>query len=210
MGGRGVGSGSESAVIGPDDLLTRARDGVRALLILAGRDPTDEAVRDTPDRVVRAWMEMTSGTAVDVAKVLARQFAAGEYDEVVCLRDIEFVSVCEHHLLPFTGRAAVAYLPGGEAGAHRVVGLSKLARLVDAYARRPQLQERMTAQIADTLVEHLHPRGVAVLVEAEHACMTCRGVGKRAARMGTSVMRGVFRDKPEARAEVLALLRGVS
>jgi len=184
----------------------RAEQGVRNLLIAMGEDPAREGLLDTPARVVRAMREMTSGHADDVAKILAVTFDSGQYDEVIVVAGISFVSMCEHHLLPFTGHAAVAYLPSKGPNGHRVVGLSKIPRVVEAFARRLQLQERMTTQIADALEAHLEPRGVAVVVEAEHSCMVCRGVRKAGAKMGTSDMRGTFRQRPEARAEVLQLI----
>jgi GTP cyclohydrolase IA len=159
-------------------------------------------MRETPARVLRALEEMTRGYWEEPAEVLAKTFEADGYDEIVALRGIPFHSLCEHHLLPFTGTASVAYLPGD-----RVVGLSKLARTVDIFARRFQLQERMTKQIADAVETALAPRGVAVVVRGRHLCMESRGVGKTGAEMMTSVVRGVFMEKPQARAEVLDLLR---
>jgi GTP cyclohydrolase I len=166
-----------------------------------GYDIGSEAIKDTPRRVVDALLELTRGVNDDPAAYLARVFEA-QHEELVLVRRIEFVSVCEHHLLPFTGSAAVAYIPTG-----KVVGLSKIARVVDAYARRLQLQERLTGQIADALEQHLQPKGVAVVIDAGHACMNCRGVYKPSASMVTSAMRGVFRENAAARAEVLELMR---
>jgi GTP cyclohydrolase I len=179
------------------------RGAVRAMLQALGFDVTDQAIVDTPARVARAWKEQLAGYWLKAEDVLKTQFDAAEYDEVVALRSIPFFSTCEHHLLPFYGKADVAYLPAGG----KVVGLSKLARLVDMHARRLQLQERMTASIADDLERVLAPAGVAVVVEAQHLCMCARGVGKPGAAMVTSVMRGCFRNTPEARAEVMALIR---
>lgn len=163
----------------------------------------NEALKDTPGRVVRAWRELLAGRDADVDAILTRQFNSDGFDEVVLLNNISFYSMCEHHLLPFHGVAHVAYIPN-EAG--YVVGLSKLARLVEAHARRLQLQERMTADIAKDLERVLQARGVAVVVDAVHLCMCARGVQKPGAHMRTSTMLGAFRTKPEARAEVLALL----
>jgi GTP cyclohydrolase I len=190
-------------VFGVDqDRIARA---VREILIAVGENPDREGLIDTPARVARAYAETFAGLREDAGEHLARTFeyeASG--DDVVMLRNIEFASMCEHHLAPFLGRAHVAYLPSGG----KVTGLSKLARTVDVFARRPQLQERLTAQIADALVEHLQPRGVAVLIEGEHLCMRVRGAKKADARMVTTAMRGVFTEDRELRREVLALLRG--
>lgn len=174
----------------------------QAILEAHHPEPESEGVRDTPLRVARMWTEVTRGYADDPAAILSRTFEREGYDEVVALAGIHFFSMCEHHLLPIEGTAGVAYLPGS-----RVVGLSKLARLVDCYARRFQIQERMTRQIADALQLHLKPLGVAVLIEARHLCMVARGVTKEQAVMRTSALLGAFRDRPEARAEVLGLLR---
>lgn len=164
-------------------------------------DPRREGLVDTPARAAAAIAELTRGYDVDVA-ALFRTFDAGGYDELVVERAIPFWSLCEHHLLPFHGRAHVGYIANG-----RIVGLSKLARLVDAYARRLQVQERMTAQIADELWARLDPVGAIVVVEAEHLCMTMRGVAKAGARTVTSAVRGALKEKPEARAEALALIQ---
>ena len=181
----------------------RIERAVREILVAIGEDPDREGLVDTPSRVARAYREIFAGLREDVGTHLARQFEQDQVgDDVVILRDIDFVSVCEHHLMPFTGRAHVAYLP-----AHgKVTGLSKLARTVDVFARRPQLQERLTAQVADALVEHLDPRGVAVLVEAEHSCLKLRGARKTGAEMVTTALRGAFLEDRELRAEVLGLL----
>lgn len=186
---------AESSTAGPED-------AVRRLLQAIGDDPNREGIADTPRRVVAALREMTSGMTEDPARHLATTFAA-DYDEVVIVDGIRFTSLCEHHLLPFTGLAHVAYKPG-ENG--RVVGLSKIPRVVEGFARRPQLQEQLTKQIADALEANLAPAGVAVVVRAAHSCMGCRGVRQPDARMTTSEMRGLFRDDARARAEVLALL----
>jgi len=173
---------------------------VRQLLRAVGEDPDREGLAETPGRVARMYAELFAGLRTDPAHHLKRVFHEN-YDEVVLLRDISFHSLCEHHLLPFHGVAHVAYLPDG-----KVVGLSKLARTVDAFARRPQVQERLTAQIADALMEHLAPRGAAVVIEAEHLCMKMRGVHKPSGVMVTSAVRGVFRDDPAARAELMTLI----
>jgi GTP cyclohydrolase IA len=181
----------------------KARVAMGQFLEACGFEPEiDDAIRDTPKRVAKAYAELLSGYQVDIAALLSTSFEVG-YDAVVALRDIPFVSLCEHHMMTFSGTASVAYVPGG----NHVVGLSKLARLVEAHARRLQIQERMTHDIAKDLETHLAATGVAVIINASHSCMTCRGVRKAGATMVTSSMLGVFRDKPEARAEVMALLR---
>ena len=179
-----------------------AEAAVRTLLRWIGEDPGRPGLLGTPGRVTRACEEWFGGYAQDPAGLLRTTFdETGGYDEVVLLRDIEFVSHCEHHLAPIVGRAHVAYLPD-----RRVVGLSKLARVVDVFARRLQIQERMTAEIADTIQEVLEPRGAAVVVEAVHHCMTTRGVGKPGSLMVTSRLTGVFRDDPSVKREFLALI----
>ncbi len=184
-----------------------AATAVRDLLLALGCDPSSDALRDTPARAARAWTEQLAGYGQTAEEVLGTTFDAAEYDEVVLLRQIPFYSTCEHHLLPFCGTADVAYVPGVlSPGPARVVGLSKLARLVDIHARRLQLQERMTQAIADDLERVLDPAGVAVIVRAQHLCMCARGVGKAGASMVTAVMRGCFRKKPEARTELLMLV----
>ena len=164
--------------------------------------PIHEGVERTPVRAAKALMEMTAGYDVDIP-ALFTTFERDGYDELILVRDIPFVSLCEHHMLPFTGRAHVGYLPGD-----RIVGLSKLARVVDAYARRFQVQERLTKQVADALETNLSPVGTFVVIEAEHSCMSCRGVRVSGTSAVTSDVRGAFRDKPAARAEAMALLRG--
>lgn len=181
----------------------RAERAVRELLLALGEDPAREGLRDTPARVARAFAELTGGLREDVGHHLARVFAEGT-DELVVVRDIELHSLCEHHLLPFMGRAHVAYLPAGG----KVVGLSKLARTVETLARRPQVQERLTAQIADALEHHLGAVAVGVQLESEHLCMKVRGVRQRDARMTTVAWRGRWKTEAGARAEVAALLRG--
>jgi GTP cyclohydrolase I len=181
----------------------RAERAVRELLVALGEDPEREGLVDTPRRVAKAYAELLSGLGQEAGVHLARQFGQEQAgDDVVMLRDIDFTSVCEHHLLPFTGRAHVAYLPANG----RVTGLSKLARTVDVFARRPQMQERLTAQIADALVEHLDPRGVAVVLEAEHSCLRLRGASKRGAEMVTSAYRGQLERDRGLRREVLDLM----
>ncbi len=179
-----------------------ALHGIRALLRLMGEDPDREGLKDTPARVVKAYRELAASPG-DPATILSRVFGDIDYqsDEMIAVGPIEFVSLCEHHLLPFTGVAHVAYIPQGGV----VVGLSKLPRVVEHFAQRPQVQERLTAQIAGSIQEHLNPLGVAVVVKAHHSCMGLRGVRKPDALMTTSVMHGVFRTKPEARAEFLAV-----
>ena len=186
------------------DRVTRndAEAAVRTLLRWAGDDPAREGLVDTPLRVARAWREWFSGYALDPDAYLARTFEEVEgYDEMVVLRDIPFESHCEHHLAPIIGKAHVGYLPGG-----KVVGISKLARVVEAYARRLQVQEKLTAQIADCIERVLMPRGVGVVIEASHECMTTRGVHTRGVSMVTSTMRGSFRDDARTRAEFLAFV----
>jgi GTP cyclohydrolase IA len=179
-----------------------AEEAVRTLLRWAGDDPTREGLLGTPDRVVRSFEEFFAGYAMDPLALLQRTFEETDgYDEIVLLRDIRLESYCEHHMVPIIGRAHVAYLPH-----RRVVGISKLARLVEAYAKRLQIQEKMTAQIANTIQEVLEPRGVAVVIEAAHQCMTTRGVHKPGVTMVTSRMLGAFRDDPTTRRELLAMI----
>jgi GTP cyclohydrolase I len=180
-----------------------AEDAIRVLLRWAGEDPTREGLLDTPARVARAYEEYFGGYDVDPVALLARTFAETDgYDEIVLLRDIRFESFCEHHMAAIIGRAHVAYLPRT-----RVVGISKLARVVDAYARRLQIQEKMTAQIANTLDEVLQPLGVAVVIEATHQCMTTRGVHRPGTSLVTSRMLGAFRTNPSTRREFLAMIQ---
>ena len=179
-----------------------AEAAVRTLLRWAGDDPTREGLLDTPARVARSYEEFFSGYEIDPVALLERTFEETDgYDEIVLLRDIRLESHCEHHMVPIIGRAHVAYLPH-----HRVVGISKLARVVDAYARRLQIQEKLTAQIANTIQQVLEPRGVAVVIEAAHQCMTTRGIHKPGVTMVTSRMLGAFRDNPTTRREVLAMI----
>lgn len=180
----------------------RVAAAVREILIGVGEDPDRDGLRDTPDRVARAYAEMFTGLGADAGEVLATTFDLG-HDEMVLVRDIEVWSTCEHHLLPFTGVAHVAYIPAGG----KITGLSKLARLVDVYAKRPQVQERLTSEVADALVEHLSPQGVMVVIECEHLCMTMRGVRKPGSKTVTSAVRGTMRN-PTTRAEAMSLIIG--
>ena len=189
------------AAAGPIDH-ERLQRAVREILLAVGEDPEREGLRETPARVARMYAELFRGLHEDPRRHL-KKFFTEKCDEVVLVRDISFQSVCEHHLLPFLGKAHVAYLPG-----HRVIGLSKLARVVEGVARRPQLQERMTEQIADLLVEELKAKGVAVVIEAEHTCMTIRGVRKPGSLCVTSAMKGVFRTGSSTRAELMTLIYG--
>ena len=161
-----------------------------------------EGLKNTPKRVVESWSELYSGYNQDPKEILDATFNGEGYDGIVLLKDVEFYSTCEHHLLSFTGKAHVAYIP-----TDKIVGISKLARLVEVYAKRLQNQERITTQVADALIEHLKPLGAAVIIEASHSCMGCRGVKKNHAIMTTSAMRGVFFDKAEARAELMQLIK---
>lgn len=182
---------------------------LRTALAYVGEDPDREGIVDTPRRWIDALVEMTSGSLVDVKKLLSVSFDSGSYDEVICVNGIAYTSLCEHHLLPFIGTASVAYLPGRQDdGRYRVVGLSKIPRVVDAFSRRLQLQEQLTVQIADALEEHLIPRGVAVMMRGEHSCASCRGVRKAGMDMVTSVLRGDLRLDAAMRAEVLTMMRG--
>ena len=180
-------------------------DSIRAILEHVGEDPEREGLKDTPDRVHRAYHYLTRGYRMDPATVIGKAVFKEKYDEMVVVRDIDFYSLCEHHLLPFHGKAHVAYVPNG-----KIVGLSKIPRLVDVFARRLQVQERMTQQIAQTLVDQLQPQGVAVVVEGFHMCMAMRGVEKRNAWMSTSAMRGIFESNSRTREEFLVLIRGIS
>jgi GTP cyclohydrolase I len=180
----------------------RIRQAVREILLAVGEDPDREGLRETPDRVARMYAELFSGLHKDPRLLLQKTFTQ-KYDEVVLVKDIEFASVCEHHLLPFTGKAHIAYLPQGT-----IVGLSKLARVVEVLSRRPQVQERMTEELADLLMHELDARGVAVIVEASHSCMTVRGVRKENSVCTTSAMRGAFKDNQSTRAELMALVYG--
>lgn len=182
----------------PDEV----QDAIRTLLRWSGDDPDREGLRDTPTRVGRAWKEYCQGYLEDPSHHLTRTFEeVGGYDEIVLLKDIPFQSHCEHHMAPIIGRAHIAYLPN-----HRVVGISKLARVLHGFARRLQIQERLTAEVADCIWTHLEPVGVAVVIQATHACMTARGVRTPGVGMTTSRMMGVFRDDERSRKEVLSLM----
>lgn len=180
----------------------RIENAVREILLAVGENPARPGLVDTPARVARAYAELMSGLRTDPSEHLQRVFPA-ECGELVLLRDIAFSSLCEHHLLPFTGKAHVAYLPDG----NQVVGLSKLARTVETFARRPQMQERLTAQVADAIQQHLNPQGVLVVVEGEHMCMKMRGVRNGGGMMVTTAARGIYKEDPAARREVLAMMR---
>jgi GTP cyclohydrolase IA len=186
-----------------DDLAqVDAEELIREILRRIGEDPDREGLRQTPARIVRSWKEIYGGYEQRTEDVLVTQFQADQYDEMVLLRDIEFYSTCEHHMLPFHGKAHIGYLPN-----EKIVGLSKLARVVDIYARRLQIQERMTYQIATELQRVLRPKGVAVMIEAKHLCMCCRGVRKQEGEMVTSCMIGAFKENPATRSEFLALAK---
>ena len=199
-----------TAAAGPEDQaggefdLPRIERAVREILLAIGEDPERDGLRDTPSRVARAYTEQFAGLRQRPQDVLSTVFDA-DHDEIIIVRDIELHSTCEHHLVPFTGVAHIGYIPNQKG---QITGLSKLARLVDVYARRPQVQERMTSQIADALVESLEPRGVVVVIEAEHLCMTTRGVRKPGARTVTSAVRGAFRDSTVTRTEAMSLIYG--
>ncbi len=180
--------------------LPRIESAVREILAAVGEDPDREGLLETPSRVARMYAEMFAGLHSDAGRHLNKVFTE-DYDEIVLVRDISFCSMCEHHLLPFTGKAHIAYLPSG-----KVVGLSKLARVVEEVARQPQVQERLTHTVADLVEERLNARGVAVVCEATHSCMTMRGVRKPGSLCLTSAMRGAFRDDPKSRSEVLGLI----
>ncbi|GAA4643991.1 GTP cyclohydrolase I FolE [Pontixanthobacter gangjinensis] len=182
----------------PDDV----QDAIRTLIAWSGDDPAREGLLDTPKRVARAWKEYCQGYQEDPAVHLSRVFEeVGGYEEIVLLKDIPFQSHCEHHMAPIIGKAAIAYLP-----TNRVVGISKLARVLHGYARRLQIQERLTAEVAECIWEHLEPRGVAVVIDASHACMTARGVRTPGVGMVTSRMMGTFLEDQRSRKEVLSLM----
>lgn len=180
----------------------RIERAVREILFAVGEDPDREGLRETPARVARMYAELFGGLHED-PRIHLKKFFTEKYDEVVLVRDISFDSMCEHHMLPFMGKAHIGYLPGG-----RVVGLSKLARVVEVVARRPQVQERMTEEIARLLEEELQVKGVAVVIEAVHTCMTVRGVRKPGAVCVTSAMKGAFRTRPTTRSEIMTLIYG--
>jgi GTP cyclohydrolase IA len=182
--------------------LRRIEHAVREILLAVGEDPDRDGLRETPARVARAISEQFAGLYLEPTDVLTTVFDA-DHEEMVLVRDIELYSTCEHHLVPFIGRAHVGYIPN-EKG--QITGLSKLARLVDVYARRPQVQERMTSQIADAMMATLEPRGAIVIIEAEHLCMSMRGVRKPGAKTVTSAVRGIFLNSESTRAEAMSLL----
>ena len=199
-----------SSLVGPDEdnpvgkppVPPHVQDAVRTLIEWTGDDPTREGLLDTPARVARAWKEYCLGYTEDPAMHLGRVFEeVGGYNEIVLLKDIPFQSHCEHHMAPIIGKAAIAYLPND-----RVVGISKLARVLHGFARRLQVQERLTAEVADCIWDNLHPQGVAVVIDAQHACMTARGVRTPGVGMVTSRMMGTFLDDPRSREEVLRLM----
>jgi len=198
IGSGGNGASTPAKIAVPDEV----QDAIRTLIRWSGDDPEREGLLDTPKRVARAWKEYCSGYGEDPARHLYRTFEeVGGYDNVVLLKDIPFQSHCEHHMAPIIGKASIAYLPSD-----RVVGISKLARVLQGYARRLQVQERLTAQVADCIWEHLKPQGVAVVIEASHACMTARGVRTPGVGMTTSRVLGCFRDDDRSRREVLGLM----
>jgi len=211
-------SSSESSCCGEDSLaespqamaagsgvdLKRIERAVREILSAVGEDPDREGLLETPARVARMYAELFSGLKVD-PREHTRKFFTQQYDEVVLVRDISFNSMCEHHLLPFIGHAHVAYIPKG-----KVIGLSKIARVVEVISKRPQVQERMTEDIANLLVSELDAKGVAVVIEASHSCMTIRGIRKPGSSMVTSAMKGLFRSNMSSRAEVMQLIYGKS
>lgn len=183
--------------------LPAIEEAVKSILIAIGEDPEREGLRETPQRVARMYAEIFDGIHRDPGEVVDSFFGDEHYQEIVMVRDIAFYSSCEHHLVPFHGKAHVAYIPQG-----RVTGLSKLARLIDGFARRPQMQERLTAQVADTLMDRLDPLGVMVVIEAEHLCMSMRGVRKPGSITVTSAVRGTMATNPSTRAEAIALMNG--
>ena len=182
--------------------LPRIERAVREILIAIGEDPDRDGLLRTPGRVARAYAELFAGLRADPRDVLTTSFEA-DHDELVLVREIEVTSMCEHHLLPFHGLAHIGYIPGTDG---RITGLSKLARLVEVYARRPQVQERLTSQIADTLMEALNPRGVIVVIDCAHMCMAMRGIQKAGARTVTSAVRGIFQADAKSRAEAMSLI----
>jgi GTP cyclohydrolase I len=184
--------------------LPRIEQAVREILLALGEDPDRDGLQRTPARVARAYAELFAGLRVNPAKVLTTTFEAN-HEELVLVRDIDVFSLCEHHLLPFHGMAHIGYIPGADG---RITGLSKLARLVDVFARRPQVQERLTSQIADLLMERLRPRGVIVVLECEHLCMSMRGIQKNRSSTITSALRGLLQEDARTRAEAMMLING--
>ena len=198
------GAGSVAGVLTTEVDLARIEAAVREILLALGEDPDRDGLQRTPARVAKMYAEVFAGLREDARDHLEVMFEA-DHDEMVMVRDITFASMCEHHLVPFLGRAHVAYIPNDSG---RITGLSKLARLVDAFARRPQVQERLTTQVADTLEQTLQPKGVLVVIEAEHLCMSMRGVRKPGATTVTSSVRGLFRDNAATRSEAMRLVTG--
>ncbi|UQX88914.1 GTP cyclohydrolase I FolE [Jatrophihabitans telluris] len=182
----------------------RAERAVRELLIAVGEDPDREGLRETPARVARSYAEVFAGLHVDPDEVLKTTFDE-HHDELVLVKEIPLYSTCEHHLVPWHGTAAIGYIPGNDG---RITGLSKLARVVDLYSKRPQVQERLTSQVADAVMSRLEPRGVIVVVQAEHLCMAMRGIRKPGALTMTSAVRGIFKSDPRSRSEALSLILG--
>jgi GTP cyclohydrolase I len=203
VGRSGPLSGAASAAHGRFDR-ARAEAAVRELLIACGEDPDRDGLRETPARVARSYRELFAGLYTDPEVVLEKTFDES-HEELILVTDIPMYSTCEHHLVPFHGVAHIGYIPNADG---RVTGLSKLARLVDLYARRPQVQERLTSQIADSLMTKLNPRGAIVVIEAEHLCMAMRGVRKPGARTTTSAVRGIFKTSATSRAEAIELIKG--
>lgn len=191
-----------AVAVHPNVDLDRIRGAVREILFAVGEDPDREGLRETPDRVARMYAEVFQGLHQDPKIHLRKRFTQ-KYDEMLLIKDIRFESFCEHHLLPFTGVAHVAYLPEG-----KVIGLSKIPRVLDVLAKRPQMQERLTEELADLLMTELDAKGVAVVVEGSHSCMTIRGVHKPNSLFVTSAMRGAFKDRPATRSEVMSLIFG--
>lgn len=183
--------------------LPRIEKAVREILLAVGENPDRDGLRNTPTRVAKAYAEAFKGLYQDPAELLGTTFDIG-HDELVLVRDVQFYSMCEHHLVPFYGKAHIGYIPSDEG---KVTGLSKLARLVDIFAKRPQVQEQLTTQVADSLMTHLHPLGAIVVVEAEHLCMSMRGVSKPGAKTVTSAVRGTLRSDPATRSEAMRLIR---
>ncbi len=204
-GGSSAPSHDSHAGLTPDPVIHAIADRLRATLLDLGEDPTREGLHKTPERYAKAMRYLTSGYTADTKKIVGKALFKQESTEIVLIRDIELFSLCEHHLLPFYGKAHVAYIPKG-----KIIGLSKIPRIVDVFARRLQVQERLTTQISEELMRLLKPLGVAVIIEASHLCMMMRGVEKQNSRTITSSMLGVFRDNAITRQELLHLLRGES
>jgi GTP cyclohydrolase I len=200
--GTSCGSDEGAALVPAEVDLERIRRAVREILLAVGEDPDREGLQETPDRVARMYAEVFAGLHQDPRVHLQKHFTQ-KYDEMVLIKDIQFESFCEHHLLPFSGKAHVAYLPNG-----KVIGLSKIPRVIDVLAKRPQMQERLTEDVADLLMKELDAKGVAVVIEASHSCMTVRGVHKPESTFVTSAMRGGFRERLATRTEVMSLIFG--